>query len=267
MRVPYKTPEPEIERRRLDRNGRRTTQAGHGRDRAQTYEKGGADPGNVVSVPQTYNQHHGVSHVAAMPERLAEWFVALMCPAGGFVVDPFAGSGTTVVAARRLGRQAGGIELHEEYAAAAQRRILDDARALLAEGYLKTIQPSFHLIPAGEAMAGEQEFASAYEVGERGGRMRRSHPRPCRRSSPAWWRVSGLRGSYCLPGACRSRMRRRSEFPRSANSTRAAVASGRARDEFLGSENQLPPRRAFRGSASPRRLRVGPLVLLSQRRG
>ena len=127
VRVPYKTPGPEIERRRLDRNGRRNTKAGYGRDRSQTYEKGGADPGNVVSVPQTYNQHHGVSHVAAMPEGLAEWFVSLMCPAGGVVVDPFAGSGTTVVAARRLGCQAGGVELHEEYAAEAQRRILDDA--------------------------------------------------------------------------------------------------------------------------------------------
>ena len=41
---------------------------------------------------------------------------------------------------------------------------LDEARALLAEGYLETIQPSFHLIPAGEAMAAEQEFESAYEV-------------------------------------------------------------------------------------------------------
>ena len=128
VRVPYKTPESEIERRRLDTNGRRTTKAGYGRDRSQTYGKGGADPGNVVSVPQTYNQHHGVRHTAAMPERLAEWFVSLLCPAGGVVVDPFAGSGTTVVAARRLGRQAGGIELHEDYVAEAQRRISIDAR-------------------------------------------------------------------------------------------------------------------------------------------
>ena len=40
VRVPYKTPEPEIERRRLDRNGRRTTQAGHGRDRRMTPSPG-----------------------------------------------------------------------------------------------------------------------------------------------------------------------------------------------------------------------------------
>ena len=124
IRVPYKTPESEIERRRLDTNGRRNTEAGYGRDRAQTYAKGGADPGNVVSIPQTYNQHYGVNHIAAMPEGLAEWFVSAMCPAGGVVVDPFAGSGTTAVVAHRLDRQAGGLELQEEYAVDAQRRVL-----------------------------------------------------------------------------------------------------------------------------------------------
>ena len=40
----------------------------------------------------------------------------------------------------------------------------DEARALLAESYLETIQPSFHLIPRGEAMAAEREFESAYRV-------------------------------------------------------------------------------------------------------
>ena len=36
-----------------------------------TYLHGGADPGNVVSVPQTYNQHRGAGgHTAAMPEKL-----------------------------------------------------------------------------------------------------------------------------------------------------------------------------------------------------
>jgi hypothetical protein len=38
------------------------------------------------------------------------------------------------------------------------------ARALLAESYLSTTQPSFHLIPRGDAMAPETEFGRAYEV-------------------------------------------------------------------------------------------------------
>jgi DNA modification methylase len=126
VRVPYKADAAEIARRRLDRLGRRNTEAGFGRDRTKTYLLGGADPGNVVSVAQTYNQHRGVAHTAAMPEGLAEFFVRAMSPPQGLVIDPFAGSGTTVVVARRLGRRAAGFELHGEFAAEAQRRIAAD---------------------------------------------------------------------------------------------------------------------------------------------
>lgn len=126
IRIPYKADAAEIERRSQDANGRRTTEAGFGRDRARTYRHGGADPGNVVNVPQTYNQHKGVKHTAAMPEGLAEFFIKALSPDGGLVVDPFAGSGTTVTVARRLGRRSFGFELHEEYAEEARRRIADD---------------------------------------------------------------------------------------------------------------------------------------------
>lgn len=126
IRVPYKASKAEIERRKQDKLGRRSTEAGFGRDRTKTYLLGGADPGNVVSVPQTYNQHKGVAHTAAMPEGLAEFFVKAASPDGGVVVDPFAGSGTTVVVARRHGRRAGGFELHEDFVTEAHRRIRDD---------------------------------------------------------------------------------------------------------------------------------------------
>jgi DNA modification methylase len=124
VRVPYRTAASEIERRRNDRLGRRDTEAGFGRDRTKTYLRGGADPGNVITVPQTYNQHQGAGgHTAAMPEGVAEFFVSACSPAGGVVLDPFAGSGTTAVAARRLGRRAGGLEIHEGYVSAAHARL------------------------------------------------------------------------------------------------------------------------------------------------
>jgi DNA modification methylase len=126
LRVPYKADDAEIARRKLDTLGRRSTAAGFGRDRTKTYLLGGADPGNVVTVAQTYNQHRGVAHTAAMPEGLAEFFIRAMSPAGGLVIDPFAGSGTTVVVGRRLGRRATGFELHEEFVTEARRRIADD---------------------------------------------------------------------------------------------------------------------------------------------
>jgi DNA modification methylase len=127
IRVPYKTTPEEIERRKLDKLGRRNTEAGFGRDRTTTYLHGGADPGNVVSVPQTYNQHKGAGgHTAAMPEGLAEFFVKACSPQGGVVLDPFAGSGTTTVVARRLGRRAGGLDIHQTFVNAARERLRVD---------------------------------------------------------------------------------------------------------------------------------------------
>ena len=128
VRVPYKADPAEIARRLGDTNGRKNTDAGFGRDRTKTYGCGGADPGNVIAVSQTYNQHQGPAgrHTAVMPEGLAEFFVKAVCPPGGVVVDPFAGSGTTAVVARRHGRRAGGIELLEEYVTVAAERLAGD---------------------------------------------------------------------------------------------------------------------------------------------
>lgn len=126
IRVPYRADPAEIARRKLDKLGRRNTEAGFGRDRTKTYLLGGADPGNVVFVPQTYNQFRGVAHTAAMPEGLAEFFVKAASPIGGIVLDPFAGSGTTVVVARRHRRYGGGFDLHNEYVQEALRRIAAD---------------------------------------------------------------------------------------------------------------------------------------------
>ncbi|MGQ0773553.1 MAG: DNA-methyltransferase [Pseudonocardiales bacterium] len=124
IRVPYRATPEEIERRRMDTLGRRNTEAGFGRDRTRTYLRGGADPGNVVTVPLTYNQHKGAGgHTAAMPEALAEFFVRACSPPGGVVIDPFAGSGTTSVVARRHGRRAGGLEIHRSFVAAADERL------------------------------------------------------------------------------------------------------------------------------------------------
>lgn len=126
IRVPYKADAAEIARRKQDKLGRRSTEAGFGRDRTKTYLLGGADPGNVVHVSQTYNQHKGVAHTAAMPEGLAEFFIKAACPPGGVVIDPFAGGATTIVVARRLQRLAGGFEIHEQFVEEGLRRISQD---------------------------------------------------------------------------------------------------------------------------------------------
>ena len=69
-------------------------------------------------------------HYATMPSRLAELCVLAGCPAGGLVIDPFAGAGTTGLVAVRAGRRFWGCEIVPESAEMARRRIRDDAPLL-----------------------------------------------------------------------------------------------------------------------------------------
>ncbi|WP_115539990.1 DNA-methyltransferase [Xanthomonas campestris] len=63
------------------------------------------------------------AHFATFPEQLIEPCVLAGAPAGGVVLDPFMGAGTTAMVAERLGRGWLGIELNPEYALIAQERL------------------------------------------------------------------------------------------------------------------------------------------------
>lgn len=65
----------------------------------------------------------GGAHFAVFPEKLCERPIKAGCPSGGIVLDPFAGSGTTPVVARRLGRRFLGFEANASYARMARRRL------------------------------------------------------------------------------------------------------------------------------------------------
>jgi DNA modification methylase len=85
-------------------------------------------PRSVWTIPtQGYNE----AHFATWPEAFVERIVKAGCPEGGTVLDPFMGSGTTALVARRLGRKSIGIELNPEYAQLAARRL--QQLSLLAE--------------------------------------------------------------------------------------------------------------------------------------
>lgn len=56
------------------------------------------------------------THPTVKPTDLMRWLVRLVTPPGGVVLDPFAGSGSTLVAARAEGFRAIGIEREDEYA-------------------------------------------------------------------------------------------------------------------------------------------------------
>lgn len=69
---------------------------------------------------------HTIGHPTPKPLPLMEWLLE-RCQPEWTIADPFAGSGSTLVAAKQLGRQAIGIELEEKYCEIAARRLAQDA--------------------------------------------------------------------------------------------------------------------------------------------
>lgn len=65
------------------------------------------------------------AHFAVFPEKLIEPCILAGCPEGGVVLDPFAGSGTTGVVAKRMGRGFMGCEINPSYVEMAARRIAE----------------------------------------------------------------------------------------------------------------------------------------------
>lgn len=89
---------------------------GGGRHGVFTYNKGEGGGGN--------------EHPTVKPLRLIKDLVALFSEPGEIVLDPFMGSGTTLRAAKDLGRKAIGIELNERYCELAARRMGQEVLAL-----------------------------------------------------------------------------------------------------------------------------------------
>lgn len=71
---------------------------------------------NVFSLATGRDQDTGWDHPAPYPIQLADWLMKINTPDGGTVLDPFAGSGTTSIAALRNGFQSVAIEREAEYA-------------------------------------------------------------------------------------------------------------------------------------------------------
>ncbi|MDR1187744.1 MAG: site-specific DNA-methyltransferase [Bifidobacteriaceae bacterium] len=65
----------------------------------------------------------GVFHQTVKPLGLMRWLCRLFCPPGGTVLDPFAGTGTTLLAARQSGMAAVGIEIDPAHIPLIQARL------------------------------------------------------------------------------------------------------------------------------------------------
>lgn len=93
---------------------------------------------NKRSVWSIATQPYSEAHFATFPPALVEPCILAGCPAGGMVLDPFGGAGTTGLVAERLGRNSTLIELNPEYADIARRRIRGDL------GRVESAMPDSH---------------------------------------------------------------------------------------------------------------------------
>jgi site-specific DNA-methyltransferase (adenine-specific) len=80
------------------------------------------DVGNVLRFPAVRDGEHPTEK----PEPLLRTLLSVVCPPFGLVLDPFAGSGTTLTAARSIDRPAVGIDADERYCEIAAKRLSQD---------------------------------------------------------------------------------------------------------------------------------------------
>ena len=78
---------------------------------------------NVLSGTIAVNREYSKKHRATFPEYLPGWIIKNFTQKGDTILDPFAGTGTTLFVARKLGRKAVGIELRQDYCDLALHRL------------------------------------------------------------------------------------------------------------------------------------------------
>jgi len=118
---------------------RKDKQRGHGRrhvgfnDRwdlmsREEQQEAGA---NARDVWEIATQGYPEAHFATFPEDLVKPCILAGCPESGIVLDPFAGSGTTLLVAKNLNRHAVGIELNPDYCALIPPRLRQEVLPLV----------------------------------------------------------------------------------------------------------------------------------------
>ncbi|WP_414553262.1 DNA-methyltransferase [Stenotrophomonas forensis] len=102
----------------------------HGATGSTTYVSKDGGPRLMRSVMQVRNEHSRAIHPTQKPLELLLPLIRYSCPPGGVVLDPFAGSGSTGLAAEVEGRQSILIEMDEAIARSAAHRLDHDAPLL-----------------------------------------------------------------------------------------------------------------------------------------
>ena len=76
-----------------------------------------------ISIPY-WSMPENTEHPTQKPEKLIAKLILASCPEEGIVFDPFLGSGTTSVVAKKLNRHYCGVEVNEYYSLLAEKRLL-----------------------------------------------------------------------------------------------------------------------------------------------
>ncbi len=100
-------------------------QSGFGRDLSKWTNKKTVLPSNVLSIALV-GKNKG--HPAVFPVELPAFFIKLLSPVGGLIVDPFGGSGTTGVASLLLGRESLLIDNNPKYFDEAVKRLRQEGK-------------------------------------------------------------------------------------------------------------------------------------------
>lgn len=104
--------------------------SGFGRDISKWVGKEKVLPSNVITSAVVGKNK---KHPAVFPIDIPEFFIKLLSPPGGLVIDPFAGSGTTGIAALSLGRSSVLIDNQLEYYQITLQRLTDELNASIGK--------------------------------------------------------------------------------------------------------------------------------------
>ena len=91
-----------------------------------------------ISIP-FWSMPENTDHPTQKPEKLIAKLILASCPKDGIVFDPFLGSGTTSVVAKKLCRKYSGIEMNKEYALWAEKRLLPSEQSPQIQGYFEEV--------------------------------------------------------------------------------------------------------------------------------
>jgi site-specific DNA-methyltransferase (adenine-specific) len=114
--------------------------SGFGKNISNWLTRDKAYPSNVLHLATECSNKN---HSATFPEELPEWFIKLFTKQHDTVLDPFMGSGTTILVANRMKRHSIGIEVVPEYFEMVKKQI-KPVELILLEPIVKyeTIKPS-----------------------------------------------------------------------------------------------------------------------------